>query len=42
LSDLNGYPILAKPVSVEAIERCVRECLEGSGAGHQNDIDPVT
>lgn len=25
---LNGYPVLMKPVSIEQIERCVRECVK--------------
>jgi two-component system OmpR family response regulator len=25
---LNGHPVLMKPVSVEQIERCVRECVK--------------
>jgi hypothetical protein len=24
---LQGYPVLAKPVTIEAIDRCVKECL---------------
>ena len=27
-STLNGCPVLAKPVSLEAIDQCVRECVK--------------
>jgi CheY-like chemotaxis protein len=28
---LNGYPVLMKPVSLEQIDQCVKECVKGSG-----------